>query len=796
MVAILRKEINTFFASPIAYLVIAVFLLLNGLFLWLFKGDYNILDHGFAELTPFFSLAPWIFIFLIPAVTMRSFSDERKQGTLELLLTKPIKKTHIVLGKYFGAFILIILALTPTLLYAFSVYILGNPVGNLDLGSTLGSYVGLLFLIGAYTSIGIFASTLSSNQIVAFIVSVFLCFFFFYGFNGIANLLSSESVSQLGMEAHFTSMSRGVIDTRDVIYFVSMVLFFVFLTSIQLSRDTVSKKAWLRFLVIVIGLLLFNFFAQTVHKRFDLTSDKRYTLSEATKNIINKVESPIVVDVFLKGDDFPAEIRKLQTETRQILEELAAENSNINFEFINPLQDEASQNQNIQALAQRGMTPMQLSVKESGKTSTKVVFPWALASYNEQTVIIKLIKDHLGARQNELVDSSVQNLEYAFADGISKLVNEKQKKVAILKGNGELDDKYLADFIKTIRAYYYIAPFTLDSIATAPQKTLEQLKEYDLVIAAKPTKPFSEEEKYILDQYTMHGGKSLWLVDEVEVNSDSLHTVGKTYAFNKDLQLTDFFFKYGLRINPVLVTDLHSAPIVLATGEGSQSQFNEFPWFYSPLVTSKDNHPIVNNINLVKFDFASQIDTLNQRDHTVKKTVLLQSSILSKIEGTPLEIDLAAATRKPNIKDYNKKNLPLAVLLEGRFTSVYKNRIKPLELRENKDESVPAKMIVISDGDLIKNEIGRNGPEELGFNKWNGTLYGNKEFLLNAVNYLLDDNGLINIRSKQIDLAFLDHEKVAAEKTKWQLLNILLPLGLLAIFGFVFNFVRRKRYAS
>ncbi|HRV56409.1 MAG TPA: gliding motility-associated ABC transporter permease subunit GldF, partial [Mangrovimonas sp.] len=253
MFAILKKEINAFFASPIGYLVVTVFLLLNGLFLWLFKGEFNILDNGFAELTPFFTLAPWILLFLIPAVTMRSFSDEKKQGTLELLLTKPIKKINIVLGKYFGAFLLILIALLPTLLYVYSVNQLGNPMGNLDLGSTLGSYFGLLFLIGAYTAIGIFTSTLSNNQIVAFIVSVFLCFFFYYGFNGIADLLSSESMSQLGMDAHFKSMSRGVIDTRDVLYFLSLTLVFIFLTVVQLKEIKTFRKTWLHFLPLPLG---------------------------------------------------------------------------------------------------------------------------------------------------------------------------------------------------------------------------------------------------------------------------------------------------------------------------------------------------------------------------------------------------------------------------------------------------------------------------------------------------------------------------------------------------------------
>ncbi len=237
MLAILRKEINSFFASPIGYLVIAIFLILNGLFLWVFKGEFNVLDYGFADLSSFFLLAPWILIFLIPAVTMRSFSDEKKQGTLELLLTKPISHLNIVLGKYFGALILILIALIPTLLYVYTVYQLGNPVGNLDMGSTWGSYFGLLFLVASYTAIGVFASTLSENQIVAFIIAVFLCFVFYIGFGGIADFASSHIVEQLGMSYHFKSMSRGVIDTRDIIYFVSITVFFIILTKLNLTKD-------------------------------------------------------------------------------------------------------------------------------------------------------------------------------------------------------------------------------------------------------------------------------------------------------------------------------------------------------------------------------------------------------------------------------------------------------------------------------------------------------------------------------------------------------------------------------
>ena len=795
MFAILRKEINSFFASPIGYLVIAIFLTLNGLFLWLFKGEFNILDNGFADLSSFFLLAPWILIFLIPAVTMRSFADEKKQGTLELLLTKPISELNIALGKYLGALILILIALLPSLLYVYTVYELGNPIGNIDFGSTLGSYFGLLFLVAAYTAIGIFSSSLTDNQIVAFISAVFMCFLFYIGFEGAADFVSSNFIEQLGMSAHYKSMSRGVIDTRDILYFASVTLFFIMLTTINISTKKFDNKRLTIIIGLFLGLMVFNIFTQSIYKRFDLTSDNRYTLSAAAKETIKTVDSPLVIDVFLDGNNLPSEFRRLQTETKQLLDEFAAENNQIIYNFINPLEDDDSRERNIQQLNNRGLTPMQVTVQEAGASSQEVIFPWALASYNNVTVKIPLVKNKMGATVQEIASSSIQHLEYAFADGFSKLVSPKRRKIAILKGNNQLQDPYIFDFVKTLKDYYFIAPFTLDSVNTNAEKTLNDLKGYDLVISAKPTEAFTENEKYVLDQYTMNGGESLWLIDAVAMEQDSLYNAsGKSIATTRDLNLTDFFFKYGIRVNPVLVNDLYSAQITLATGEGSQSQFQQFPWFYSPLANPTLKHPIVNNLNLVKFDFVNQIDTL-KNPTSVKKTILLQSSILSKLEGVPREISLELTTQEPNPETYSNGYQNLAVLLEGEFTSVYKNRVKPFKISGDKSESPFTKMIVIADGDVIKNELGRNGPQELGFDRWNGQTYGNKEFLLNAVNYLLDDDGLINIRSKEVAVAFLDNKKTAAEKGKWQIVNIALPLVFLAIFGWLFNYFRKKKYA-
>ncbi len=546
--------------------------------------------------------------------------------------------------------------------------------------------------------------------------------------------------------------------------------------------------------ILLVALVGINYVSSIAFKRFDLTQDKRYTLSDATVNIINNVDSPIIIDVFLEGDNFPSEFRRLQNETRQLIEEFSAKNSNIVFNFMNPLEDEATRDSNMQQLVQRGLTPMQLSVQENGKATQEVIFPWALASYNDETVIIPLVKNKIGASQQELVTNSVQHLEYAFADGFSKLTKPKSRKVAILKGNGELPDRYIADFAKKLGEYYFLAPFTLDSVAVNPQKTLKDLKVFDLIIAAKPTEAFTEEEKLVLDQYTMNGGKSLWLIDAVAMEKDSLYNEsGSNFAVTRDLNLTDFFFKYGVRINPVLVSDLYSAPIMVATGDGNDTQFIRLQWPYSPLASGNPNHSITNNLNLVKFDFANQIDTLK---NSITKTILLQTSKLTKMEGMPRQISLELATQEPDPTIFNKGNQILAVLLEGEFTSVYDNRIKPFNLPDEKNESVATKMIVIADGDVIKNDINRNTPMDLGFDRSYNQPVGNKEFLLNAVNYLLDDNGLINIRSKEITVAFLDQEKIADQKTTWQLVNIALPLVLLGLFGFGFNYFRKKKYTA
>ncbi len=546
--------------------------------------------------------------------------------------------------------------------------------------------------------------------------------------------------------------------------------------------------------LVILGILILNILGNYFYKRFDLTQDNRFTLSTAAKSTIASLESPIFIEVFLEGD-FPSEFKRLQAETKHLLEEFEAFNPNIKFQFVNPSDTEGD----AEALFKFGAKPAQVEVKENGKVSTQQIFPWAIATYNGRPIKIPLLKNQLGITSEERVQNSIQNLEYAFADGFNKLVHPKKRKVAVIKGNGELEDKYVVDFFTTLRDYYYIAPFTLDSAAISPVKTLEQIKEFDLIVIANPTESFTENEKYILDQYTMSGGSSLWLIDGVELKKDSVSE--NDFGFGKELNLTDFFFKYGIRINPNLVKDLYSAPILLASGSERESQYNRYPWFYSPLSSSANNHPIVTNIEAVKFEYASSIDTL---PNSLKKTVLLSSSPISKIVGMPVEIDISKEITKnltivnegPSEQEYNAGEIPISVLLEGSFPSAYSNRIKPFKIATDLSESVPTKMVVISDGSIIINQFQGNRPLELGFDKWTNAFYGNKEFLLNTVNYLLDDSGLINIRSKEISVPFLDPQKVAEQRIVWQLVNILLPLVLLAVFGLGFTYLRKQKYTK
>ena len=552
-------------------------------------------------------------------------------------------------------------------------------------------------------------------------------------------------------------------------------------------------KFFISILKVIVAVVLINLLASFVYTRFDLTEDKRYTLSEAAVEVAQKFKTPVIVDVLLDGN-IPAEFSKLKAETVQLLESFGSKNSNIKYNLVDPLADAENPQETVAQLQGLGLQPANVTVEENGKVSNELVFPWAMVNYKDQTVKVPLLKNKLGSTAEERINNSVQQLEYAFADAFTKLSIEEKKSIAVIKGNGELDDIFIADYLTTIRDYYNIGAITLDSVATNPQNVLDQLKGFDLAIIAKPTEAFTDQEKYVMDQYMVQGGKSIWMVDQVNMEMYSIYAGGgEAIAIPRDLNLKDLFFKYGVRINPVLVNDLYFTQIVLASGEGNDSQYNPLPWFYYPMVFSQNNHPINTNIEAVRFQFTSPMDVL---ENDYQKTILLQSSPLSKTDGIPRIVSLDMINQQPDRETYTNGNQPLAVLIEGSFTSMYKNRVKPLKLQNTLEEGPENKMIVISDGDVIKNQIRNGRPLELGYDKWTNSFYGNKEFLVNSTNYLLDNTGLINIRNKKVSIPLLDVKKIAEQKTKWQLVNIGLPVVLTLLFGLFFSYYRKRKFTT
>ncbi|MGB5463981.1 MAG: gliding motility-associated ABC transporter substrate-binding protein GldG [Aureibaculum sp.] len=545
------------------------------------------------------------------------------------------------------------------------------------------------------------------------------------------------------------------------------------------------KKNVIKIFLTIVVLIAVNFLADEFNQRLDITKDKRYTLSETTKQIVKNIHEPAVVKVYLEGD-FPSEFKRLQIETALHLEELSAINKNIKFRFIEPLE-------NAEELIKSGLQPSRLSVQEGGKVSEAVIFPWATIEYKDKIENISLLSNNTSGTQEEQLQSSIENLEYAFSDAIHNISLDNKQKIAILKGNGELEDIFLVGFLSQLKQYYKLAPFTLDSVKINPQRTLEQLTTFDLTIIAKPTEKFTEEEKFTLDQYIINGGKTLWLIDNVNAELDSLMLTGQSLAFNRDLNLTDLLFSYGVRINYDLVKDINSSTIRLASGNvGNQTQFQDFLWSYFPLINSKNDHPITKNIDPVNLQFSNSLDTLK---NNIRKTVLLQSSAFSKPLGTPHLIELDEVAKTPTQKDYNNGNQILGVLLEGAFTSAYANRVKPFETDIFKNKSDTNKMVIVADGDIIANQVHQGQPLDLGLDKWTNIRYGNAPFLLNTVNYMLDESGLLHLRSKSIQLQFLDKQKAFEERNFWQFINIVLPLILLAIFGFTYHFLRKRKYS-
>jgi ABC-2 type transport system permease protein len=814
VLSILKKEIISYLSSLVAYVTIGVFLLVLGLFLWVFP-DSSILEYGYAGLESLFSTAPYLFMFLIPAITMRSLAEERKEGTFELLFTRPLKDWEIVLGKYLACLLIVLFALLPTLVYYYSVSALGTPQGNIDTGAVIGSYIGLFLLGAVFVGIGLFTSSITKNQIIAFTISVFLCFFFYSGFDSLSQLLSLQDLGlqNLGITQHYESVSRGVLDTRDLAYFIITTGIFIWLTLFILARQR-QKGLGGTVMIGVLGVLLFvGILSSLTFTRFDFTAEKRYTISPISRQIMDKLPKRVKVVVYLQGDNLPGGFKRLQTATRDMLSDLQAySHGKIQFEFRDPLKglNNDQQNEMIQNMAAEGVEPTNLSVKTDNGVTQKLIFPSALVSADGKDIPVKLLLSRIGLSPDEVLNNSIQNLEYAFSSAIKKVVNGGRPQIGFTEGHHELTDLQLNDAMKTLADGFQVGRVDLNAISTA------DLQKIKLLVIAKPDQKFSEIEKFKLDQYIMRGGRVLWTIDQVSAELDSLRgRGGEQLSFPKQLNLDDQLFRYGIRINYDLIADMNCSQIPISTGSvGGQAQIQMLPWLYYPVFIPLSKHPVVKNLDGISSEFASTIDILDTKN--VNKTVLLTSSPYNKKLTAPYMLSLQALEQEPNPKDFQSTPKITGVLLEGSFVSDWQNRPLPEGIKEQvaiQQQSVPTKMIVISDGDILKNQIGNDGsPYPLGYDHYTRQTYGNKNLLLNIADYMTDDSGLIALRTKEIKIRLLDRAKIRGEKVifqydkfnirivinekiYWQLANTILPLLLVLICAIFQHYLRRQKYA-
>jgi ABC-2 type transport system permease protein len=797
--SILKKEITTYLSSLVAYITIGVFLLVLGLFLWVFP-DTSILAYGYAGLDSLFSTAPYLFMFLVPAITMRSLAEERREGTFELLLTRPLTDIQIVLGKYFAGVVIVLFALVPTLVYYFSVHTLGTPQGNIDTGAVIGSYIGLFLLGSSFAAIGLFASSVSKNQVIAFTIAVFLCFFFYSGFDSLSSILSLQNLGlqSLGITEHYQSISRGVLDTRDLIYFIVLATLFIWLTLFVLNRQAGKKFINTVFLSTLGIMLSLSFLSGKLFTRVDFTKEKRFTISPISRKVMDGLPQTVNITVYLQGDNFPGGMKRLQTSVKDMLADLQAySHSKLQFEFADPLKGLSNdqQKQAYEELAAKGIEAQNLSVKTDDGVSQKIIFPFALVVFGDKSIPVKLLQSqsNMNLSPDEILNNSIQNLEYAFTSAIKKITSGGKQRIGFTEGHNELSDLQLNDAMRSLSDGYLVGRINLNSIP------FDSLAKVSMLVIAKPDKAFNELEKFKLDQYIMRGGRVLWAIDQVSAELDSLRGHGgEQLAFNKQLNLDDQLFRYGVRINYDLIADMNCSPIPVTTGNaGGQAQIQMLPWLYNPVYLPLSKHSIVKNLDGITSQFASTIDLLNTKN--IEKTILLTSSPYNKKMSTPHMLSLQALEDEPKPKDFQSAPKITGVLLEGNFVSDFRNRPLPEGLNEKitiLPQSKPTKMIVLSDGDILRNQVGADGsPYPLGYDHYTQQSYGNKNLLLNIADYMADDSGLISLRSKEIQIRLLNRARIREEKLFWQLLNNIAPIGIVLIFAIFQHYIRRRKYA-
>lgn len=546
-------------------------------------------------------------------------------------------------------------------------------------------------------------------------------------------------------------------------------------------------------------LILVSYLSSFIYFRLDLTGDKRFTLFRGTREMLDSLSETIFVTVYLDGD-MPLGFKRMRRDIRELLDEFrVASHRSIDYEFVNPSAYEDPELRNeVQAdLVRQGLVPTDVyERRRDGGTNQRRLFPGAVLRYRNRSTALNLLMNNPGFSAEQNLSHSIEVLEYGFANAIRLLTTDKVGQVAFIEGHGELDAYQTADITAELARYYEVYRGFID--VDRPN-----LDPYAAVIIAGPRSRFSEKEKFVLDQYLMNGGKILWLLDMVEVYHDSLSAGETTLALLRDLNIDDQLFRYGVRIQPALARDIQCALIPVNTAlAGEQPRFTPAPWYYFPLLAPRSDHPVTRNLNMVKAQYAGVIDTL--ASPMVKKTTLLGTSQYTKVVNAPVVISVRQVDEAPVQAEYNRSFLPVAVLLEGTFTSVFRNRMTGnYALPEGKvfrEQSVPTAMIVVSDADIIRNDLRWKAtvpePLPLGYDRYMQQTFGNKDFIMNAVNYLTDDTGLMQLRTREFKLRLLNKAQVTRQHTLWQVINTLLPILIISLAGIITMVVKKMKYTK
>lgn len=554
----------------------------------------------------------------------------------------------------------------------------------------------------------------------------------------------------------------------------------------------------LTFAVTVAAVVFLNFLAAQLFFRLDLTADKRYSIAPATRQVLRKLPDVVYVEVYLEGQ-FPPGFKRLQNAIRETLEEFrATAGANIEYKFVDPSAnpDAGSRNEFYQQLAKLGLQPTNLVAMEDGKRVEKIIFPGAVVRYGEKSESVLLLKGNQSLPAEVRLNQSIEGVEYELVAAIRRLTQVRRRRIAFTEGHGELPVAEVADAMGSLQRYYDVTRLDLNA-ATVTATTLDTA--LAALVIARPTVPFGSRAQYALDQFVMRGGKVLFALDGVRAELDSIGPNG-TYAFPQESGLAELLFKWGARVNPDLVQDQMSRSIPMVTGiVGNAPQTQLVPWRYFPILNTFSQHPAVRNLDVVTGTFISSVDTIASAVG-IRKTVLVSTSRFARIRNAPIRLNYNEARAEVNPRAFTQGPLPVAVLLEGRFTSLYQNRIVPTSSLKKTfiEQSPPTRLIVIGDGDILRNEIDKKTqrPRALGFDRFAGVQFANRDLLQNSIDYLLDESDLLTVRTKEVVIRPLDKPRVQAHRTGWQLLNTVVPLVLLGLFGLARFWVRRRKYES